>query len=133
MSENTEGAEDTAAAEESGSEAARWRRKLRDTEVERDTLTEKVQALQQRQVESLLSASGVKPAAVYSIAALTDLVGEDGMVNADKVADAVKSAQQRYGITPKSVGTFVPGVGNQPGKPPKVDGFAAAFKSPRKR
>lgn len=116
-----------------GSEAAKYRRKLREAEAERDDLAARVEALQRAQVVTLLEAARVKPDAVFAVAPLADLLAEDGTVDPDKVKAAIDSARDRFGIATPTKGSYVPGIGNQPSAPPKVDAFTQAFAPSRGR
>lgn len=117
----------------SNAEAAKFRRRLRETEKHRDQLAARVEALQRKHVETLLASTGVKPAAVFSVTDLDGLVDADGTVNAEKVTAAVNTARERFNIAPIGKGTVVPGLGNQPSIAPKADTFSDAFKPARKR
>jgi hypothetical protein len=119
--------------DDTGREAAKWRKKLRATEAERDALAEKLESVQRQQVENLLAASNVKPQAVWAVAELSELLAEDGTIDAERVTQAVEAAREKFGITTPSKGSVVPGVGNQPSSPPKVDGWKQAFTPSRKR
>lgn len=120
-------------SEESGNaEAAKYRKRLRDTEAERDRLAEQVTALQRQQVDARIAAKGVKPAAVWAITNLPDVLGEDGAVDDDKVDAAIQTARDQLGITPIGKGNYVPGVGNMPSAPPKTDRWSEAF-TPKRR
>lgn len=82
-------------------EAAKWRVKLRETEAERDALTQQVEGLQRQIITGLCDAEGIKADAVF--AALGDdgiasLLNDDGAVDADKVGAAVGAARERFGI-----------------------------------
>lgn len=116
-----------------GSEAAKYRRKLREAEAERDDLAARVEALQRAQVVTLLEAARVKPDAVFAVAPLAHLLAEDGTVDPDKVKAAIDSARDRFGIATPTKGSYVPGVGNQPSAPPKVDAWKEAFTGNRRR
>ena len=61
-------------------EAAKWRKQLRAAEAERDTLAAKVEALQRAQAEDLITRNGVKPAAVFAVTSLADLLDDSGAV-----------------------------------------------------
>lgn len=83
-----------------GREAAKYRRRLRDVEAERDTLKATVESLQRAEVDRLATADGLKPAALWSSAELTDLLAEDGTVDQGKVAAAISAARETLGIAP---------------------------------
>lgn len=113
-------------------EAARYRRRLREAERQRDELAARVAALQQQQAERMLPA-GIKPDAVWAVTGLADVLDGDGLVDRDKLDAAVVAARERFGITKPSKGTHVPGVGNQPDRTPRIDGWRQAFTPSRKR
>lgn len=125
--------EDVKQLEDGNAEAAKYRRRLRDTEKQRDTLAAHVEALQRAHIEAALTKSGVKPDAVFAVAELADLVAEDGTIDADKLAAAVDAARAKFGITTPSKGAHVPGVGNQPATRPRADAWRDAFTPARKR
>ena len=84
-----------------GREAAMFRRRLRDTETERDQLRTQVEALQRREVERLAALGGLAVAAdVWQFGGeLENLRGEDGMVDAEAVAGLVTGIlKQRPGL-----------------------------------
>lgn len=108
-----------------GKEAAKYRRQLRDTEAERDTLKEQVTGLRKHIAETL---SGLtKPSALWAAGVeVDDLLNEDGHVDPTKVKEAVEHAADTLGLsrTPRpdrSQGTagFAP--------PSQRDMFAQAF------
>jgi len=80
-------------------EAAKYRRQLRAVEADRDALTARVEALQRQQVDAQVAALGVTPAAVWAAGiSVTDLLGDDGTVDAGKVGQAVASVRETFGI-----------------------------------
>jgi len=113
--------------ESSNAEAAKYRRKLRETEGQLEQARTQLEALQRQHVESLLAATGVRPDAVWAVADLVDLVAEDGTVSAEAVAAAVETARQKFGIAPISKGVHVPGAGKAPSGPPRST-LADAFR-----
>lgn len=133
---------DEAADEEStpNSEAAKWRHKFRDeqnthkeTRVELESMTARVESLQRQQVESVLAESRVKPAALWATTELSALVAEDGTVDPKAVKTAIDSARKTLGIAPVGKGNHVPGLGNQPSRTPnRQPEFADAFRPKRK-
>lgn len=124
-------AEDTDTPEGHG-EAAKYRRKLREAEKERDQLAARLEATQRAQAESLITATGVKPAAVWAATNLADVLDDDGAVDPGKVTAAVTAARDSFGINPIGKGAHVPGLGNQPNVPPKTDRWVEAFTGKRK-
>lgn len=75
--------------EGAGPEAARYRRRLRDTEAERDALRSRVEGLQRREVERLASERLAQGSDVFMFAELGGLLTEEGEVDADAVAERV--------------------------------------------
>jgi hypothetical protein len=131
-SEPSTAAEDDAESESANAEAAKWRRQLRETEAQRDTLASQVDALQRQQIEAQDTAAGVKPAALWKTSELSALISEDGTVDAELVATAIDTARQELGIQPIGKGAYVPGVGGRPSATPKHDDFVDAFKPKRR-
>lgn len=124
QSDTTEQDSDTVST---SAEAARYRRKLRDAEKQLQSVTEQLNAVQKQHAENMLADLGVKPDAIWAVAELADLLAEDGSIDADKLAQAVAAARERFGIPPTPKGTVVPGVGNQPASQPKLDTWTDAF------
>lgn len=109
-------------------EAARYRRRLRETEAERDQLADRLEAMQRAEVERLAGTAQVKPAALWASGAqLADLLTETGTVDPAKVATAAKTARTELGLAPPRPGTYVPTEGRNPDTS-KSSGWAAAFK-----
>lgn len=131
--EVTEPEDATEEAEDPGKEAAKYRRRLREAEAARDDLAVKVEALQRQHVAQLLEGHGVKPEALFATVELSDVLATDGTVDSGKVAKAVASARERFGISPPPKGNLVKGVGNQPSGAPRVDAWKQAFTPSRKR
>ncbi|MBZ4620991.1 hypothetical protein [Mycobacterium avium] len=80
--------DDTGDAEPSGnSEAAKYRRQLRDTEAQRDALAERLTGYQKRECESVVADLLDVPADLWDVAGLdvADMYADDGTVDADKV------------------------------------------------
>lgn len=120
--------------ESSNAEAAKWRKQFREAEQQRDALAAQVETLQRQHIEASLSRSGVKPAALWAVTQLADLLAEDGTVDTDKVAAAIETARDQLGIQPIGKGTYVPGLGGPPaGNPKPENAFADAFKPHRSR
>lgn len=88
-----------------GAEAARYRRRLRDTEAERDALAEQLEASRRAFVDHLLATTVniAKPAGFWASGVeLADLLDDDGAVDPAKVNDAAVQAQQRLGLQPRA-------------------------------
>jgi hypothetical protein len=82
-------------------EAAKYRRRLRDTEAERDTLRTQVQTLQRSIAEDIAESAGVTGKALWASGAeLADLLGEDGAVAPEKVTEAAENAITELGLAP---------------------------------
>lgn len=82
-----------------GREAAKYRRRLRDVEAERDSLKATVVALQRAEVDRLAAGADLRPAALWASGPeLADLLGDDGTVNQVKVAAAISAARETLGI-----------------------------------
>ncbi|HPY26005.1 MAG TPA: hypothetical protein PLK19_16980 [Mycobacterium sp.] len=123
--------DDTTEQESPNSEAAKYRKRLREAEAERDTLAQRLEAVQRQQVEALLG--GVKPEALWAVTELAALLTEDGSIDADKVTAAIDAAREKFGITKPSKGNHVPGIGNRPTIAPAVDKWKEAFTPNRRR
>ena len=75
------------------SEAAKYRRRLRDTETERDQLRSLVERMNRSEVERLAGSTMISPGDLFSAGAqLADLVNDDGQVDPDKVTAAAEAA-----------------------------------------
>ncbi len=114
-------------------EAAKYRRRLRDAQAELESVTAQLDAVQRQQVELLIAAKGVKPTAVWSVTDVAALLGDDGAIDTEKVTAAVETAREKFGISKRQKGNYVPGVGNQPSSPPKTDTWTNAFSPPKRR
>ncbi|WFR72490.1 hypothetical protein P9209_00160 [Prescottella defluvii] len=85
-------------APESGNhEAAKYRRRLRETEAERDLLATQVEALQRAEILRLASPILAVPEDIFTIGEVstTDLLDDVGKVDQEKVALAVESLIDR--------------------------------------
>lgn len=137
--EDTTKDEDTT-EESPNAEAAKWRHRFRDeqsthkqTRAALESMTGRVEALQRQQIEALLDAAKVKPAALWATTELAALVAEDGTVDTGKVRAAIDTARKTLGIAPVGKGSHVPGVGNRPEvSARKPADFADAFRPKRK-
>lgn len=95
--------QDDDAGDGPGREAAKYRRRLRDAEAERDQLAEQIVAWQRAEVERQATAGGLKPAALWASGTeLAGLLGDDGTVDESKVSAAISGARESLGI-PKPV------------------------------
>ncbi len=74
-----------------GHEAAKYRRRLREAEAERDTLGSRVETMQRAEVERLAAADLAAPADMWLTGtALPDLLDDDGDVDPAKVTDTIQ-------------------------------------------
>lgn len=82
-----------------GQEAAKYRRKLRHVEAERDTLASRLQAAHRREVERLASSTVTRPEALWAAGVeVDDLLDAEGNVDEEKVTDAVTDVADRLGL-----------------------------------
>lgn len=104
-------------------EAARYRRRLREVEAERDRLAAQVQAMQRAEIERLsLAEYRVRGEALWAAGyQVADLVDDEGRPDVAKVAAAAEEAAQRFGIRRIELdGAYVPAEGKTPPVAPTV-------------
>lgn len=90
--------EDTTDVDE-GKEAAKYRRRLRDTEKERDALLEQVDALRRAAIDREVQQQRVAPEGFWASGVTVDqLLDDDGNIDSQKITDAVKDAVTRLGL-----------------------------------
>ena len=97
-----------------GKEASRYRRRLRETEAERDALAGNVDALRRQIVEGLVTDKGRlgNPATLWETGTtLEELLTEDGTVDHQKVLDKCEDVAQRLRIARAPKGPYVPSEG----------------------
>jgi hypothetical protein len=82
-----------------GKEAAKYRRRLREVEAERDGLTGRLTAFQRGMAEQMAENLGLKPKALWASADLADLLADDGAVDGVRVYDAAQKAIAELGIS----------------------------------
>lgn len=106
---------EAAPGDKAAREAAKYRRRLREVEAERDRLAEQVEALQRAEIERLSYAEHrVKGAAIWAGGyTVSDLIGEDGRPDESKVAAAAADVAERFGIDQRG-GVYVPSEGKTP-------------------
>lgn len=96
-------------------EAAKYRRQLRDTEKERDTLASRLEALQRAEAERIAASKIDKGASLWaSGVSLPDLLDADGNVDQDKVTAAAETAREALGLKAPLRGPMLPNVGRTP-------------------
>jgi len=111
-------------------EAAKWRTKFRDAEQQIAGQTATIERLQRLHVDAAITAAGVKPAAVYAVTGLGDLLGDDGLPDLGRIKAAVETARAELGIEKPNPFREHRRNGLQSGagvSPPARDGWAAAF------
>lgn len=102
-----------------GSEAAKWRRRLRDTEVERDTLAQRVERFQRAEVTRLVADDLAQPGDLFRFGVtLADVLDDDGKVEPGLVATALSGLlEARPGLgkpAPQQRGPSSHGQGHRP-------------------
>jgi hypothetical protein len=96
-------------------EAARYRRRLREVEAERDALTARVETMQRTEAERLASKHLAKGAALWiGDTQLADLLDDDGNVDASKVADRAQYVREEFGLSKARSGLYVAREGENP-------------------
>lgn len=112
-------------------EAAKYRKRLRDAESERDNLAATVESMRKAEVERLAAGKLGKPDAIWQTDVhVADMLTEDGQVSAEAVATACDKAVSDFGLaepTP-SVGAYVPEAGIVPDNPLNTEQFSDAFR-----
>ncbi len=108
-------------------EAATYRRRLRETETERDSLAERVRSYEAADVERSVAGKLADPRDLWQSAALDELRGEDGQVDAEKVTAAVDGlleAKPHYGTRPRGPKPdYSQGARGGPPAPPRIGGI----------
>lgn len=78
---------------------ARYRTERNEARAERDALKEQVTGLQRHIVAGIASEEGMKAAALFASGVdVAELLGDDGMPDADKVKAAVTRVREAFGI-----------------------------------
>lgn len=124
-SEDTTPTEDTPDAEErdddehgGNREAAKYRRKLRDTEAERDALATRLETMQRTEAERIAGEVLAKGAALWiDGTTLADLLDEDGDLDATAVRNRAEQIRKEYGIPAPRHGLSIPREGYNPPQP----------------
>lgn len=111
----------------------RLRKESAGYRVERDQLAELLAVAQRQQIDTQISALGVKPDAVWkTIGDPVELLGENGQPDAKKISAAVTKAKETLGIKPDRVRTGLRS-GSSAGPQPSANKFVDAFKPARER
>lgn len=119
-----------APADDTGNrEAASYRRRLRETEAERDTLRDRLAAVQRAEVEHIAAKDLAKPAGLWAAGVnLSDLLDDTGNVDPAKVREATVRAAEDLGLTRPLPANYVAREGANPvWRGPSTDTFESAF------
>lgn len=99
-----------------GREAAKYRRQLRETEAERDTLRGRLESFQRTEVERIAGATITHPAGLWAAGVeLSGLLTDEGMVDPGKVGEATRQAADALGLTRRPPPGYVAREGSNPG------------------
>ena len=112
-------------------EAAKYRRRLREAEKERDGLQSRLESLQRGEVERLAADKLADPADVWRDGAeLSGLLNDDGNIDVEKVGglvDGLLESHSHWGIQRSSAPTTFRSGASTP-SPPKSTTWAGALK-----
>ncbi|OYO07887.1 hypothetical protein CGZ94_20680 [Enemella evansiae] len=124
-----QGSPDQAEKDGPNAEAAKYRRRLREAETERDQLKDQVAALQRSAIEAVAVEMKLKPEALWAAGVdLAELVCDDGTIDRAKTTVAIETAGDKLGVWEARKKVTVPREGASP-NPPRLDPFTAAFRS----
>ena len=91
--------EDQPQTDSPNAEASRYRRRLRETETDRDQLAAKLEDMQKDAIERLLSGTLAKPAGLWAAGHdVASMLDDDGNIDADKVQQAADQAVETLGL-----------------------------------
>lgn len=109
----------TAPDDRPGSEAAKYRRRLREAEAERDALRDRLNGANRREAERIASAHLAQADDLFAFdARIEDLIGDDGLIDAERVETACAALiEARPGL-------------RLPSRRPTFDGGARATSAP---
>lgn len=129
--EPTEPAVETEPKGTAARDAARYRRQLRDTEAERDTLAGQLDAVRRAQVADAAKAAGVAADAVWASGRTpADLIDDAGVIDPGKLTEALDAARTTFGAVlptvPSTDGQGDTGAGINAAKP--TGDYEAAFR-----
>jgi hypothetical protein len=79
-------------------EAAKYRRQLRDVEAERDLLQTSLDSMRRQHVEAIIQEVGYTPEAVLLSIKMSELLAEDGTIDADLVKTITRETATRLGL-----------------------------------
>ncbi|GAB3253353.1 hypothetical protein GCM10027425_12540 [Alteromonas gracilis] len=98
----------------SSNEAAKYRRRLRETEAERDSLAQQLETMQRAEVERVAGKHLQRPEALWTAGVeLSGCLTAEGTVDAEKVAQAAREAAERLGLARPYDGAFSPAEGQR--------------------
>lgn len=105
----------TEPAESGNREAAKYRKLLRETEADRDGIAARLEAAQRHIIETTAAAIIDKPAGLWASGVqVSDLLDDDGNVDAEKVTAAATTAREELGLSKRANGPIIPNQGNAP-------------------
>lgn len=115
--------------DKTGREAAKYRRRLRETETERDALKATVEAMQRAEAERLVAGQLAKPSALWASGAVVgDLLNDDGTVDPEKVTAAATTARDTLGLAAARPAGYVAREGTNPPPPRQGADFAGLLR-----
>lgn len=126
--------EDTAAAEQDsdgnpGREAAKYRRKLRETETERDQLREVVDGMRRAEVERIAGATVQNPAGLWAAGIdVASLLDDAGQVDPAKVQAATQQAAETLGLARPRPKNYAAREGSNPSPRQNSDDMASVIR-----
>lgn len=125
--ETTGGDDGAQDGEPTAREAARYRRRLREAEAERDALTSRLETMQKAEAERIAAGTVTNPAALWAAGTtLADVLTDDGTVDPEKVRAATVTAAERLGLA-RPARNHVPGEGGNPRPSARDDDMASVI------
>lgn len=111
-----------------GREAAKYRRRLRETEKERDALLETVAALRRAAIDTEVAGKHRIPTEGFWATGITvdQLLDDDGNIDTEKIATAARDATDRLGVR-RPLRNHVPNEGASPASRSTRDNWTDAF------
>lgn len=116
-----------------GNEAARYRRRLREAERERDELRDTLAKTRQSIVDNAVAAAGLNPRLMVAAGHTLDtLVGDDGLIDHGKLSEAITNTAQEFNVAPKGRPPQPNPQQGRPGPPAKSEAsWSSALKGSR--
>lgn len=110
-------------------EAAKYRRRLRDTEAERDQLRGQLETMRKAEAERIAAATVKNPAGIWAAGAtVADMLDQDGNVDPEKVKAATVEAAEALGLARAHRGNYSPLAGRVPSNPGRGGDLAAVIR-----